>query len=331
MKNCRIQEVDILRGFAAVLMVLGHSFITYPVDISNVHWCAALSHFIYTFHMELFFVLAGVVYKCGNYKDFLRNKLKRLILPYAVFGGIALVMKAVGGTLVNRDTPLTEGLLRYLFCGGNYWFIYTLFMMLVLYPVLEHVFNTERSQWVLLVLFILLDRIIPQTDFLRIGSIIDNYPYFIFGRLLSSRISNGIPTGKIASLFILGFLGVYIGIDQFEIRSGLDVGILNYVRSLSMVSALFLIARFFINITAKNWFCALTKLFLEICSRYSLQMYLFNGYLLTIIRTIICNMLGINVPIVIVLGLWLGNLIIVLPACKWILPRIPGIRRACGF
>ena len=57
----RNEKVDILRGIAAVLMVLGHSFIVYPINISEVPWCAAVSHFIYTFHMELFFILAGVV------------------------------------------------------------------------------------------------------------------------------------------------------------------------------------------------------------------------------------------------------------------------------
>ena len=57
MARTRIEEIDILRGIAAVLMILGHSFIEYPVDISTVSWCHALGHFIYTFHMELFFLL----------------------------------------------------------------------------------------------------------------------------------------------------------------------------------------------------------------------------------------------------------------------------------
>ena len=61
-ERVRNQEVDILRGIAAVLMILGHSFIVYPVNIASVPWCTAIGHFIYTFHMELFFILAGYVY-----------------------------------------------------------------------------------------------------------------------------------------------------------------------------------------------------------------------------------------------------------------------------
>lgn len=46
------QEVDVLRGGVEVLMVLGHSFIVYPVNIADVPWCEAMGRFIYTFHME---------------------------------------------------------------------------------------------------------------------------------------------------------------------------------------------------------------------------------------------------------------------------------------
>lgn len=330
-ENRRIREIDILRGLAAVLMILGHSFITYPVDISRVPWCAAIGHFIYTFHMELFFVLAGVVYKCINYKEFVQSKLKRLIVPYALFGGIALVMKAIGGSLVNRYTPIVDGLFRYLFCGGNYWFIYTLFIILVLYPLLERIFKTERSQWILFALFILLDRVIPQTDFLRIGSVIDNYPYFVFGRIFSRRVLKGISKEKSTLSLILGLLGIYLCIDLLETALGLDIGILNYARALSMVSALFLIVNSLIDIMSRNRLCTSFILLLETCGRYSLQMYLFNSYLLTVLRTIICNILDINTPSIIVLGIWLGNLIIILSSCKWILPRIPGIRQLCSL
>lgn len=81
----RNEKVDILRGIAAVLMVLGHSFIVYRINISEVPWCAAVSHFIYTFHMELFFILAGVVYHCVCYKEYLKKKIKRIVVPYFIF------------------------------------------------------------------------------------------------------------------------------------------------------------------------------------------------------------------------------------------------------
>lgn len=35
-KSLRIEEVDILRDYAAVMMILDHSFIVYPINISVV-------------------------------------------------------------------------------------------------------------------------------------------------------------------------------------------------------------------------------------------------------------------------------------------------------
>ena len=75
-ERVRNQKVDILRGIAAVLMILGHSFIVYPVNIASVPWCAAIEHFIYTFHMELFFILAGYVYHCIGYKNYIRKNME---------------------------------------------------------------------------------------------------------------------------------------------------------------------------------------------------------------------------------------------------------------
>lgn len=32
----RIREIDVLRGFAIVLVILGHAFIVHPVDVHDV-------------------------------------------------------------------------------------------------------------------------------------------------------------------------------------------------------------------------------------------------------------------------------------------------------
>lgn len=52
--NKRFIEIDLLRGLAIILMIMGHSFIIHPINILEVPWCSSVSHWIYTFHMELF-------------------------------------------------------------------------------------------------------------------------------------------------------------------------------------------------------------------------------------------------------------------------------------
>lgn len=114
----RIEEIDLLRGVAALLMILGHSFIVYPIDISGVSWCKGVQYFIYTFHMELFFILAGVVYQCGNYKTFIIKKVKRILIPYIFFGLIAMLGRATGGFFVNGEETLREGMIKLIIRGG---------------------------------------------------------------------------------------------------------------------------------------------------------------------------------------------------------------------
>lgn len=73
----RNRSLDISKGIGIILMVLGHT--TYlPANISN---------FIYSFHMPLFFLISGMVYKRTDlsFKDFLWKKTKLLLIPYWSF------------------------------------------------------------------------------------------------------------------------------------------------------------------------------------------------------------------------------------------------------
>ncbi len=53
----RIKWVDNLKGFAILLVILGHSLQYFYRDFNNSH----LANFIYSFHMPLFFALSGFV------------------------------------------------------------------------------------------------------------------------------------------------------------------------------------------------------------------------------------------------------------------------------
>ena len=55
--------------------------------------------------------------------------------------------------------------------------------------------------------------------------------------------------------------------------------------------------------------------------KYSLQIYLLNGFLLTITRTLIVNVLHIETPVVIILFNWFVNLVISYYVIKWIFSR----------
>jgi len=73
----RDSSIDILRGFAALTVVLGHLPST-PVVL--VRW-------IYSFHMPLFFICSGMVFSAAlSYREFFVKKFKTLVVPYFSLG-----------------------------------------------------------------------------------------------------------------------------------------------------------------------------------------------------------------------------------------------------
>jgi fucose 4-O-acetylase-like acetyltransferase len=70
----RVEWIDIAKGIAIILVVLGHT-----LSSSNPLWAI-----IYSFHMPLFFLLAGYTFKVKDNKTVIKSSAIRLLVPYAV-------------------------------------------------------------------------------------------------------------------------------------------------------------------------------------------------------------------------------------------------------
>ena len=77
-KSNRILWIDAAKGIGLLCVILGHLGVPY------------LSTLVYTFHMPLFFFLSGIVFSGSKYSpaEFLKRKLKSLVLPYFTLGGV---------------------------------------------------------------------------------------------------------------------------------------------------------------------------------------------------------------------------------------------------
>ena len=64
-----------------------------------------------------------------------------------------------------------------------------------------------------------------------------------------------------------------------------------------------------------------TQDFLSICSKYSLQIYLFDAFWMVLIRTILINVLHISHPIVILFFMTTVNITLTLLLCMHVLQR----------
>ncbi len=134
----RSTAVDIVKGVAIILVVLGH---TAQGMVHRGWWDksgAAFTHtFIYSFHMPAFFFVAGLfvsgsIAKRGN-KRFAIDKLKTILYPYALFAIIAVAAEPLIGRFKSGTHAFHwNTFLVNLVDGDASWFLFTLFVCLML-------------------------------------------------------------------------------------------------------------------------------------------------------------------------------------------------------
>ena len=108
----RFLWLDIAKGIAIILMVVGHTSIP-----------SFLSRFIWSFHMPLFFIASGYTTKWGGYfSDFTANKAKRLLLPFLCYSVIVLFIQ------ILLDLNTFSSFIRNGWISYALWFIPVLFL-----------------------------------------------------------------------------------------------------------------------------------------------------------------------------------------------------------
>lgn len=175
---CRLDWVDRLKGLLIILVVAGHAVgsaehFTDGVTRDILHFSFKA---IYLFHMPAFFVLAGFLFREMPWREFLRRKFRRLVVPYLIFGIISIVIfigmvgwfspagstdsyyrndyaaitwwQMAGSLLYGASLPGTDGFR----CNSVLWFLPCLFTCNVLLRVL----TKWCSRWLLALLSIAL-------------------------------------------------------------------------------------------------------------------------------------------------------------------------------
>ena len=105
MNKGRNITIDIMKGITILLVILGHFD-----SITDI------THWIFSFHMPLFFVIAGYYHKPQFNYNTIKKDINRLVIPYVFTMGILLVY-SFSINILYRYTPdiflLTLG-------GGQY-------------------------------------------------------------------------------------------------------------------------------------------------------------------------------------------------------------------
>lgn len=169
---CRLKWLDIAKGIAIILMVIGHT------SIPNT-----LSKFIFAFHMPLFFIASGWTtnWEKLNIADFIKRRLKTIMLPFACYSAIVLSIQLVmvgGGNFLNW---LENG-----WQGYALWFVPVLFLASIL-GRLVHAAHNVYFRYCIMVSFVLTGAYFRYVD-LYLPWSLSSVPYACFFILLGTEL-----------------------------------------------------------------------------------------------------------------------------------------------
>lgn len=122
----RIDWIDETKGWGILCIMMAHVFQYFQATSS-------LNAYICSFHVPIFFVIAGCMDFCFRDKQFdLKKRTYTLLVPYVVFSIINFVLKvAVFGIMHKLSADMIKNELIELFITGNgtVWFLLTLWML----------------------------------------------------------------------------------------------------------------------------------------------------------------------------------------------------------
>lgn len=330
MKKEYFEQVDVLRGFAILLVVLGHAVAPSNVASDSISWCNNIYTFIYTFHMALFFAISGFCFtNRESYFSLVAKKARFLLIPYVVFNLITVVLRRILPMFSLLDKSLGQSLWDIVFYGGEIWFLYVLFEIFVLAPLLLKV---TRGTWArtlaVEVLLLILFFFVKDQYFLRLSDLVYFMMFFLLGNALRQHRDN--PLHRMSEWTfekkLIAFVGILI----------VDVAVLVVFQrftALAVASPVFDLLLALLGCTLsfllidligwKPW-----KTVLKAFGNYSLQIYLFNGYFIAVARTIFLSILGMPIWIVVIANLVFG--LVFNDIWCYVILKLKFVRFLCG-
>lgn len=299
MKSARIDWVDTAKGLGIILVVVGHAERgivagrTAPLTPS----IQFLDTWIYSFHMPLFFFLAGLfLYHSAektNFHNFALGKLRTVAYPYFVWSIIVVLLKLCLGDLPNQPASPSDLLMIPIEPKEQFWFLYVLFILSLLFGAL---FSFGGKPWTAVAIAVIAHPSInPYIPYLN-SSLAEAREFAIFVALgslagQSCRFKAGIKTPLIsAPTAVAGLLAPALAIwGDVDQRMGVVVALSG---TTGAIACSMLIRRFdnplsrFTNFIGRHTleiyvahitFSAATRIFLAHISIQNFSIHLFFG------------------------------------------------------
>ncbi len=154
-RSHRIEWVDVAKGIAILLMVMGH-------EVRN-QWVYTI---IFSFHMPLFFILSGYTSRPVKSWQLYIQKFQKSFTRIWLVAVSMTILFAIEYKLFNHDFALTHQILWGNIWGSNIyslniisvqimWFLFTFFWAKLLFDLFQIVFNDQTNSILLLIMTII--------------------------------------------------------------------------------------------------------------------------------------------------------------------------------
>lgn len=252
----RIRFIDISRGIAIILIVLGH------IIVYSEH-CREIYKFLYSFHISLFFIISGYTFKIPkDYGFFIKNKFLRIMVPYFLWSILFLIPYIIFGQTLGLKSASSSSfniliqLKNIIYGNGNnfalkqnssLWFFPALFTMEIIFAFILRLLDKNKKN-IVDILFGLFLFIIGYISTLLLNKVYLPWGinttlqfgiFFYFGYLIKKmsilKIKEKINLNIIFVCLILGLMACFFNNENV---SAIDYKYGNY--ELAILSGLFL-------------------------------------------------------------------------------------------
>lgn len=306
----KIEWVENLRVIATITVIVLHVAGPGVVSLGSVSmldWnIANFFDGFARFCVPVFIMITGsfILNKDYELKDFFKNKLSRIIIPFLIFSFIYIIDSYGFQKLIYNHDIKEFGLftLQNLIYGSSFhlWYIYMLIGLYIISPIIRvYVKNASKSNlgyfliaWLIFVTIhgYALNNYIPSFQI----SIFANYTgYFVLGYYLSKYPLNSPKLGWL--LFITGSLLTIVGTYFFSVKQNQFYEMFYNYNTLNVILQSVGIYTILFNSTIKNK--ALSKL-RDIISKNSFNIYLVHILILSKIAPLTWNYINPLVGII---------------------------------
>jgi fucose 4-O-acetylase-like acetyltransferase len=292
----RADWVDYGKGIGIILVVYGHLLSSGFHAGLNIpeHFFFLSDSIVYSFHMPFFFFLSGLFVESSfqkrGAKKYVFDKFSRIAYPYLIWSILQVGTEVIFSSQTQKGASLSDLLAIPYKPWGQFWFIYALFMMHIVYTIFNN-FGKYSTPLVFLFAFALYFNPF-QTGIMGLFGFSTHFIFFVSGIVFRKYLLNiekyNIPFWIIFFLFIV-FMGseYFIFENLIEPARGYQAHIFYFLYSAIFGTILCVCLSQYLS--KKNGFQ-----FLQILGVYSLQIYLAHMMAGVAIRMILLRVFGIQ-------------------------------------